>query len=465
MSELPTNDARADVGLLQGGFLFNVNLVFVSTVLSYGIALLGVVVIARTLGPEGRGVTSLYQSAVNVVFALLSFGVGVATVYFVARREMRPRDAMEVGLSVTLVSTAITAVGVLVTFLLFDDELAARHVPYWLTLLAVPAVMQFYMTESLLRAQGRFGAMNGLHLLVPLSLLGSLLALDFTVGLTVARTVYVWTLVFLPATVVGYGLIGRDAWPRRLAPLRVLVPALRFGTQGQLSNLIQLLNYRLDSYLVLLLIDASGVGLYAVGVSLSEGMWFIANSVAVVLLTNLTAGDASYASRMAPVACRNTLLVTGLAALAGGAISPVVIPLLFGDAFDGAVLPFLWLLPGTVALAGTKILAAYVFSRGKPLINAAIALVALAVTIGADLILIPIFGVPGAAAGASLAYVVSLVLTALAYRRLSGGSISEALLPRTADLALYLDVARTVLQRLPGRRVQASLPGEGRGRP
>ena len=95
---------------------------------------------------------------------------------------------------------------------------------------------------------------------------------------------------------------------------------MRFGVQSQLSNLIQLLNYRLDSYLVLFFVNTSGVGLYAVAVSLSEGMWFIANSVAIVLLTNLTAGDEDYAARMTPLVCRNTMLVTGLAALPAAAI-------------------------------------------------------------------------------------------------------------------------------------------------
>ena len=233
----------------------------------------------------------------------------------------------------------------------------------------------------------------------------------------------------------------------------VLDRTVRFGVQSQLSNLIQLLNYRLDSYLVLFFVNTSGVGLYAVGVSLSEGMWFIANSVAVVLLTNLTAGDEAYAARMTPLICRNTLLVTALAAIPVALLAPVVVPLIFGAQYDDSVLPFILLLPGAVALAGTKVLAAYVFSRGKPLINAWISLATLVVTIAVDLVLIPLFEVPGAAAGSSLAYGVSLALSAIAYRRLSGGApILGALLPRFSDLPLYTDGVRSILRRvLPSR--------------
>jgi O-antigen/teichoic acid export membrane protein len=203
------------------------------------------------------------------------------------------------------------------------------------------------------------------------------------------------------------------------------------------------------------------VGLYSVAVSTSEGMWFIANSVAVVLLTNLTAGDDEHAARMTPIVCRNTILVTALSGLAAAALSPVLIPLVFGGDFDGSVVPFLCLLPGTIALAGSKILAAYVFSRGRPMINAWIAMVTLVVTVLIDLALIPLFDVTGAAIGASIAYGVSMALSAVAYHRLSGGSILTALLPRPSDLALYASGLRSLKTRLPLARPRASDQGAG----
>jgi O-antigen/teichoic acid export membrane protein len=440
-------DARSNYPL-AGGFLLNVNLVFVSTVAAYGLAFLYVVVIARALGPEGRGITALYQAAVNLAFAFLSLGIATAVVYFVARREQTPRQALECGLSVTLAATALTGLLLLLALPLFGDELKAEQLPYWLAIVAVPAVIQGRLLDSVLRAQSRFLAMNLLDLLLPVSILFNLLAVELTAGLTIERAVYAWSLGFLPPVVAGYWVVGRQNWPRGLAPLSTLAPTVRFGLQGQLSNLIQLLNYRLDVYLILLFVNASGVGLYTVGVSLSEGMWFIANSVAVVLLTNLTAGDEANAARMTPVVCRNTLLVTALASAAAAAVAPVVLPAIFGADFDDAVVPFLWLLPGSVALSGTKILAAYVFSRGRPLLNAQIAAATLAIGLAADFLLIPLFSVPGAAAASSLAYGASLALSALAYRSLSGGSIAEALLPRPGDIGLYTAGLRSLAGRL-----------------
>jgi O-antigen/teichoic acid export membrane protein len=431
-----------------GGFLLNVNLVFISTIASYGLGFLAAVLMARALGDEGLGVTALYRNAVTLAFAFFSLGIATAIVYYVGRSDIAPRAAMEAGLTVTLAATGLTATGVLIAYLAFDDDLAAKDLPYWLALIAVPAVIQFRVVEGVLRAQGRFGAMNLLEVSLPLSILLALALVEITDGLTVESTVIAWTLALLPPLAFGYAMLGFAHWPRGLGTREILVMSTRFGVQGQLSNLIQLLNLRLDAYLVLWLVNSAGVGIYAVGVSLAEGMWFIANSVGVVLLTNLTASDDESAARMTPLVCRNTLLVTGLAAIGAAALSPVAVPAIFGSEYDDSVLPFVWLLPGAVAAAGTKILAAYVFSRGRPLLNAQVGIAVLAVTIAGDLLLIPPFGVPGAAAASSFAYGCGLALTAIAYRRLSGGSITDCLLPKPADAPLYLDGARNLLGRL-----------------
>jgi Na+-driven multidrug efflux pump len=102
----------------------------------------------------------------------------------------------------------------------------------------------------------------------------------------------------------------------------------------------------------------------------------------------------------------------------------------------------LWLLPGTVALSGSKILTGYIFSQGRPGLNSLITVGSLAVTLAADFALIPPFGVSGAAVASSLAYGAHFALALAAYRQLSGGSIGDALLVRGDDLRRYVALAR-----------------------
>ena len=444
--------APSEAEQLPRRFLFNINFVFVSALTSNTIGFFVVILLARSLGPDGRGETVLYQAAVSLGFAFLSLGIGSAAFYFVRRGEVEGRQAVEAGLNVSLLAAAIAAVAVLITAVFFDAQLADRHIPYWLAIFTVPAVIQLRLAELLLRAHGRFGAMNALEVGLPVSMCLCLGGVELAAGLTVPRAVWAWSLSYLPPLLLGYALLGRSFWPQRLAPLSLMLKMLTFGGQGQLTNLIQLFNYRLDSFLILVFVNTAGVGLYSVASSQTEGLLIIANSVGIVLLTNITGEDPYRSAALTGVVCRNTLLITAVSAAVAALIAAFWIPVVFGSDFGDAVVPYLWLLPGMAFLSASKILAAYVFSRGRPIINAWIALATLLATIPTDILLIQLFGVAGAAAGTSLGYLLGLALTALAYRHLSGAAVAEALLPRRSDASIYLDALRSLRAKLAKRR-------------
>jgi O-antigen/teichoic acid export membrane protein len=159
---------------------------------------------------------------------------------------------------------------------------------------------------------------------------------------------------------------------------------------------------------------------------------------------------------MAPVASRNTMLIAAAGSIVLAAVAPLFIPALFGDAFRDSVQALWWLLPGTVALTGSKVLTSYIFSQGKPLVNTMITLVSLAVTLVADFALIPVFGVNGAAAASSLAYIAHFGAALIAYRAISGQPPLDAVLPRPRDAELYVDAARSLLARLARRAAPAN---------
>src|SRR5690606_11419676 len=114
-------------------------------------------------------------------------------------------------------------------------DLAARDLPYWLALVAVPAVVQFRVVEGVLRAQGRFGAMNLLEVSLPLCILVALGVVEMTNGLTVENTVVTWTLALVPPVLFGYVMLGVAHFPRRPLFGDTLWQSTRFGVQDQLG--------------------------------------------------------------------------------------------------------------------------------------------------------------------------------------------------------------------------------------
>ncbi len=434
---------------LRLGFLGHVNAVFLSYVASAALAFGVSVLLARALGPHDRGIYSIFMLSASITQALLGLGLSVSAIYYLSKDQHSLVRVVANGVQMTALSGIVTVLLVLAAWPLVGDRLIDEGTPYWAFAFVVPLFASYNMLIAIFQGTSRFLAMNALiiaHPFVQVLLLG---AGSLIGDIDTTAAVLFWASAAFASSALGLLLLGNSAFaPREL--LRLDLASLQeqalFGLRGQAGNLMQLLNYRLDQYLVLALVNAAGVGIYAVGVQLSQSIWFLANAVATVLIPRLAAADSEDAARITPMLCRNTLLVSALAATAIGAVSPLFVPVVFGDDFSDSVRPLLWLLPGTVALSGSKILAGYIFSQGRPGLNSLITIGSLVVTIVADLALIPPFGVSGAAVASSLAYGTHFGLALLAYRRLSGGSILDALLIRGEDVRRYVDLAR---QRLP----------------
>ncbi len=447
--------------LAQGAqsFFASVNVVFLATVINYAVAFPTSIVVARTLGKAGYGAYTLFFLSAAVLQQVIGLGAGNASIYFLGKRAFTLRQVVTAGQAMVAVAAIVTVALVAIGDPLVGDELRERGVPPWAFLLAVPALMDYRLLSFVLQGAGRFVAMSLISLLDPGVFLIAMLAALAVAGPGASGAIWLRTSALAAAGAVALAVVGlrhvdvrRVLWPER----RVLKPMLSFGVQGEVGNLLQTANYRLDAYLVALFVSQAGVGLYAAGVGMAETIWIIANSIAAVLVTGLTAAHPDDAARRTPVVTRNTLLVSAAGAGALAAASPVLVELLYGGAFAGAVVPLLWLLPGAVAMAGSKVVTAYIFSQGRPLTNSMITAAALIVTVFADVTLIPVFGVSGAAMASSLAYGTHFALALWAYRRLSGGSVVEALVPRRSDLQLYADALRS----LPGRR-RSRQPAEG----
>jgi O-antigen/teichoic acid export membrane protein len=426
------------------GFLGHVNAVFVTYVASAALAFGVSVLLARALGPHDRGVYSIFMLSASIAQALLSLGLSVSAIYYLSRGEHSLARIVANGLQAALFSAACSGAFVLIAWPIAGRWLGDNDVPYWAFAFVVPLFVNYNMMLAVFQGSSRFIAMNVLILLHPLIQL-SLLAGGMLLGnVDTTAAIVFWSAGALVPSLVGIALLRPSmSIPAllQLDPASLREQAL-FGMRGQAGNLMQLLNYRLDQYLVLLLVSASGVGIYAVGVQLSQSIWYLANAVATVLIPRLASAGDEESSHDTALLCRNTLLVSALAAACIAALAPWFVPAVFGDDFSDSVRPLLWLLPGTVALSGSKILTSYIFSKGRPGLNSLITVAGLAVTVVTDLVLIPAFEVEGAAVASTLAYLTHFALALAAYRQLSGGAILDALLVRGEDLRRYAQMAR-----------------------
>lgn len=439
------------------GFLFNVNLVFLSQVAIYGLAFVLRVILARGLGDDGLGTYSLFFVAVLVAGGIGNLGIGLGNVYFLNKGTYPYRTLLSGSVAAFAAMSIVGWFVIGAWGLASDADLFVEGETYWLYGAALPAIIGYTIFTSFLHGSSRFVALSLVAVIQGgIAAIGAaaLLAAD---DLDVGSAIAVWSASFLIADIVTLALIlpgNLDAGRVIRPPFDVLWAQIKYGSQGQAANMAALFNYRLDQFLVAAFVSTAGVGHYAVAVGLAESVWWISSAISMVLLPRLTAMEKDDAGEVTPIISRNTLLVSVLAAGAIIAVSPVAIRVLFGgDFYPEAFLPLVLLMPGIVAASATRVLGSYLFSRGKIIFTTYATFIALVVTIAADLVLIRAWEVEGAAVASSIAYIAALGATAYWYRAESGRSVAEALLWRPSDVGYYTAALKRALGRRTGNAV------------
>jgi O-antigen/teichoic acid export membrane protein len=206
-----------------------------------------------------------------------------------------------------------------------------------------------------------------------------------------------------------------------LRPVRIGELA-SYGAKLYPASLSSFFSYRADVFLLgLLLGDAGAIGLYSLAVSLAELPFFVPDSVSTVFFPRVAASERASANEMTPLVSRFTIMVTAFSVVALVPAAFVLVHLIL-PAFGGSLPAFLVILPGIVALSLAKVLSSYISGLGLPLPVAAASVSAVVVNIGANLLLIPTWGIVGASAASLISYslhaaILLVIASRLARRR------------------------------------------------
>jgi O-antigen/teichoic acid export membrane protein len=182
-----------------------------------------------------------------------------------------------------------------------------------------------------------------------------------------------------------------------------------YGARGQLGGLLALVNLRLDVAILGAMAGPAVLGVYAIASKYAELLRLPGLAVTYVLypsFANRGAADARTRTRalFGPAAGLNAVAVVPLGLLAG-----LLLPLVYGDDFSGAVAPAWILLLGLLGEGVAGLVTAYLFGIGRPGLNSLAIGAGVVVTVIGDLVLIPPYGAIGAALASALAYLTTFV--------------------------------------------------------
>ncbi len=396
------------------------------------------IILARVLNPNGRGLYSLVALVMAMLFLAGNFGLNSSTIYYSAKEETDKPRLFSNSLVICLLLPVVLGLAFLLLAPLFDRVLSGMPYKYLLiSLSALPFYFLYNIFNGILLGTNRIKEYNFVRLVEGSALLIFILFTLYVLKLELKGAVLSWWCSIFLAGLLPVSLVYyKTRFKFKFYPVQFKETA-KYGLKSYFTNLSQFFNYRLDMFIVSYFTGFSGVGIYAVAVSLGEILWFLPGSMALLLLPRTSATSNEERNSFTPAVCRITFTFTLFAGILLFLFAGALIKLLFGEKFLPAVLPLLFLLPGTLIYSVQTILASDISGRGKPEYNTYISFFGLAVTLILDLLLIPGRGVSGAALASTVSYIITTVSTVIIFMRMSGSNLSSLLLLKRRDIEYF----------------------------
>lgn len=390
---------------IASDFIRKVMETFAAQVVQVCISLLTTVLVARALGPEGRGLYAVASaiSAMGVQFGNL--GLHASNTYYVAKnRELLP-SLLGNTIAVSFIFGSFVIGLTWLIFFLWPTIQPVHGLLLIMALAWIPFGLAHMLMQNLLLGIHKVRAFNISEIVT--KILGITL-----IGLIVMSGNVTVEKIFLAGFITFFFTLPWMLWC--LKPYIVSFPFPSFtvfkenifyGLKAYLGAFFAFLVLRVDLLMVKHILGAQQAGYYSIAVTMTNVLFMLPVAIGTILFPKLSSLSTELdkwilAKKVALLVGVMMVVIAGLAAL----LAAPLVRLLFGMAFLPVVIPFICLLPGIVMLSINSIYMNYFASMGMPLITVYSPAIAAIFNILLNLKIIPIFGVVGASIASTVSY-------------------------------------------------------------
>lgn len=383
------------------------------------VAVLGItfsvsVIVARALGPEGRGLYAVAAAITALGVQFGNLGFHSSNTYYVARQRDLLPALFGNALAVAVALGTVIALVALFAFVAFPTW---RPLPWPVLILAlasIPFGLANLLFSNLLLGLERIKDFNICEMLKAFFGVGALgiVLVAFPVNPT---TAYVAALTaWIAGACIAVLLVLHRLRCRPVVSVSLMVRTLPYGLKSYFACLAMFLVLRVDLLMVKYLSGPLDAGHYSIAVTMANLLLLVPQVVGTLLFPRLA--GISHPSRRAAIA-RNTAILVALGMLVLSAValpfSRQLITAVYGTDFAPAALSFVWLAPGIICLSVNTIVMNYFASIGMPRITIYVPSLALVLNVFLNLHLIPTHGAIGAAIASSAACALMLLCSSI----------------------------------------------------
>jgi O-antigen/teichoic acid export membrane protein len=376
------------------------------------------VVIARVLGPTGRGFYAVATTlgAIGVQFS--NFGLHASNTYYVAKdRALLPAliGNTLVAILAACVVTALSGIG----FALWPKLSPLHGSLLLLALASVPVSLGYMLAQGLLLGVNEVRAYNQIEFG------GKFIALALICLLAVVRSrtvevLYGATLFSIMLTFLWAFLRLRRVSTQPPAPSwTVFRQSIRVGVNAYVIAFFGFLLLRIDLLMVKYMMGPTEAGYYSISQVLAENTMLFPVVIGMLLFPKLSSiRDREEKFRIANKAVLVTAALMLPAVIVAALAAAPIISLAFGPKFLPAVAPFVWLMPGSYFLGLETVMVQLLNSEGFPPIIVVAWIVDTIINVAVNFWAIPHYGITGASIVSSVCYfLMFVIISAVVWKR------------------------------------------------
>jgi len=398
--------------------------------------LLILVVNANSFGKEGMGTIGLLVLGITLILLLSNYIGGGALVY------LSPRIDIFKLFFPSYVWAGISSV--LGAILLSFFHLIP--VEYTFDVLFLALLQAFISTnQNILLGKQKILWFNMVTIVQVGLTLSALLVFIYVVDIKdVTAYIYALYLAYLAAFLLSLSLIYKYIHFSDITEIGpVLSKIFRYGKFIQTANVLQLLNYRLSFYIIEFFIGRAALGLYNTATQLSEGVWLIGKSVAMIQYSSISnSDDKDYARRLSLRLLKFTFVFTLLILFVLLIIPSDWYSLVFSADFRQLKMIMLTLALGIMATACSMMFSHYFSGTGRPGFNMIGSGIGLVFTLVLGLVFIPVFGIVAAGLTASVAYLMNMAYLLYMFCKVTGSGVKDFLINKEDVMYFRKEVLR-----------------------
>lgn len=405
---------------------------FMTEIAKFALTFISSIVVYRSLGPEGKGFAAYFMLVFGLISSYGHFGINNAVMYFKKKSKYTEEEVFNVNI------TYLLSVFIIISFILFGlkklNFLVQDFNAYFLILgmlfvlanFIFTCVNSFYVGDERIKESNKFILANNFIQ----SLLILILYFINLLNIYTLLTIQVFTLTLNTILLLKYVNIKfKPAFNRKM-----IIREFNYGIVIYFASLFIYLNYRVDQFIIKNTIGTAELGIYALAVSLSEMIFLIPTSIRAAYDGKIYNTKDKDETRSVTSSTIKSILYSCFAVVFIGMMCTPLITIVYGDEYVRSIVPTIIMFLGVPFAAVGQVVYSYFTSSGRPRVHLVISFITLVINVICNIILIPRFGINGAALASTISYTIFGTIYILTFVFKEKFKIKDMVIIKTKDI-------------------------------